>query len=177
MKILLTDRFVRAIKPAEKRQVFWDAAVPGLCVIVTSKGKIDFAVIRRPPGKREPITRQLGQYPIMSLASGRAAALEALRDIAAGIDPKKKQDAERRAEAQRRANSFALVAEEFITRHVSKLRSGPEVEASIRRELIGRWGPRPITEISRRDIVQAIEEIADSGRLHTAHNLYSYIAK
>jgi hypothetical protein len=138
MKILLTDRFVRAVKPAGKRQVFWDAAVPGFCVIVTGKGKIDFAVIRRLPGKREPLTRRLGQYPIVSLAKAREAALGALRDIARGIDPKSKQDAERRAEAHRQANSFALVAEDFITRHVAKLRSGPEVEASIRRELVPR---------------------------------------
>jgi integrase len=60
---------------------------------------------------------------------------------------------------------------------VAKLRSGPEVEAAIRRELIGRWGGRPITEINRRDIVHALEETADSGRPYAAHKLFSYASK
>jgi integrase len=69
------------------------------------------------------------------------------------------------------------VAEDFISRHVSKLRSAADVEATIRRELVPRWRDRPITGLTRRDIVALIEEIADSGRLHTAHNAYSHISK
>jgi integrase len=60
---------------------------------------------------------------------------------------------------------------------VAKLRSGPEVKAAIRRELISRWGARPITEINRRDIVHVLEEIADSGRPYAAHKLFSYASK
>ncbi len=119
----------------------WDAAVPSFGVRVTDKGKLTFIVMRRLRDKL--VRRMLGQYPIMTLAKAREAALEALRDIESGIDPKEKQEAERRAEAHRRANSFASVAEEFISRHVAKLRSGPEVKAAIRRELIGRWGASP----------------------------------
>jgi integrase len=69
------------------------------------------------------------------------------------------------------------VAEEFIVRHVAQLRSGPEVEAAIRRELIGRSGVKPIVDIGRRDIVHALEEIADSGRPYAAHKLFSYASK
>ena len=123
------------------------------------------------------VRRMIGQYPIMTLAKAREGALEALRDFERGIDPKEKKAAACAADAHRRANSFASVAEEFIARHVVKLRSGPEVEAAIRRELIGRWGARPITEINRRDIVHALEEIADSGRPYAAHKLFNYMSK
>jgi hypothetical protein len=116
----------------------------------------------------------IGQYPIMPLAKAREAALEALRYIELGINPKEKKEAEARADAHRRANSPAFVADEFITRHVRKLRSGTEVEAAIRRELIGRWGVKPIVEIGRRDIVHALEEIADSGRAYAAHKTFAY---
>ena len=177
MKTMLTDRALRAMKPASPgtRKMVWDAAVPSFGVRVSEHGKLTFIVMRRLRDK--PVRRMLGQYPIMTLAKAREAALEALRDIERGIDPKEKQEAERRAQAHRRANSFASVAEEFIIRHVAKLRSGPEVEAAIRRELIGRWGARPITEINRRDIVQAIEEIANSGRPYAAHKLFNYVSK
>jgi Arm DNA-binding domain len=177
MKILLTDRFLRAIKPTGQRHIIWDTSVPSFCVIMTAKGKINFAVIRRLPGQRVPKTRVLGQYPIMALAAVRGAARGALADIAKGIDPKEKQEALRNEEARRNANSFASVAEEFIGRHVKRLRSGRDVEATIRREMISRWGEKPFAEISRRDIVRAVEQIADSGRLHIAHHVYSYTSK
>jgi integrase len=119
----------------------------------------------------------LGQYPIMPLAEAREAALQALREIERGIDPKKRKEAERCAAAQRQANSFASVAEDFIVRHVRKLRSGAEVEAAIRRELVERWGERPITDISRRDVIALIEEIADTGRNAAARKMHAYCSK
>src|ERR1700731_1899096 len=114
MKTMLTDRALRAMKPASPgtRKVLWDAAVPSFGVRVTDKGKSTFIVMRRLHGKLARWV--LGQYPIMTLAKAREAALAALRDIERGIDPKDKKDAEARAEARRRADSFASVAEEFI---------------------------------------------------------------
>jgi integrase len=177
MKTMLTDRALKAMKPAAPgtRKMIWDSAVPSFGVRVSEHGKLTFIVMRRLHGKL--VRRMIGQYPIMPLAEAREAALQALRDIERGIDPKQKKAAERRAEARRQANSFASVAEEFIARHVRKLRSGREVEASIRRELIERWGPRPIVEIGRREIVEALEEIADDGRPYAAHKIYNYISK
>jgi hypothetical protein len=178
MKTMLTDRALRAMQPASPgtRKMLWDAVVPSFGVRVTDKGKLTFIVMRRLRGKI--VRRMIGQYPITTLAKAREGALEALRDLERGIfDPKEKKEAKARADAHRRANSFTSVAEEFMSRHVAKLRSGPEVKAAIRRELIGRWGARPITEINRRDIVHALEEIADSGRPYAAHKLFNYMSK
>jgi integrase len=177
MKTTLTDRALKAMKPAApgSRKMIWDAAVPSFGVRVSEHGKLTFIVMRRLRGKI--VRRMIGQYPITTLAKAREGALEALRDFERGIDPKEKKEAKARADAHLRANSFASVAEEFITRHVAKLRSAPEVEAAIRRELIGRWGGRPITEINRRDIVYTLEEIADSGRPYAAHKLFNYVSK
>jgi Arm DNA-binding domain len=78
MRILLTDRALKAAKPG---QMVWDSAVPGFGV----RGKT-FIVMRRMPGQKNPVRRSLGPYPIMTLAEAREAALEALRDIAKGVD-------------------------------------------------------------------------------------------
>jgi integrase len=153
----------------------WDAAVPSFGVRVSEKGKLTFIVMRRLHGKL--VRRMLGQYPIMTLGGAREAALEALRDIEKGIDPKQKKEARALAEAVRRANSFASVAEEFIARHVRRLARPAEAEAAIRRELIARWGERPVSEITRRDIIELLEEISDSGRPYAAHKTYNYISK
>jgi integrase len=131
--------------------------------------------MRRLNGKL--LRRTLGQYPIMTLAEARDAALEALRDIERGIDPKEKKAVQRRAEALRRANSFASVAEEFILRHTRKLRSADDAEATIRRELISRWSEQPITDISRRDVVELVEAIADKGHHAAARKVYGHLSK
>jgi hypothetical protein len=54
------------------------------------------------------------------------------------------------------------VAEEFIKRHVSKLRTATNVEQTTRRELIPRWGERPFAEITRRDVVAMVKEVTDT---------------
>jgi hypothetical protein len=91
--------------------------------------------------------------------------------MVSGVDPKAKQEAARKAEARRRANSFEAVASDFILRHVSKLRTGRKEEAAIRRELMASWGERPVTDISRADVIEAIERLADAGKLHASHQL------
>ena len=78
MKILLTDRALRAMKPAAPgtRKTLWDAAVPNFGIRVTEKGQTTFFVMRRLHGKLHRWT--LGHYPILTLAKAREAALGAL---------------------------------------------------------------------------------------------------
>ena len=48
-KKVLTDRALRAIKPAApgKRKLIWDGVVPSFAARVTDKGQISFIVMRR----------------------------------------------------------------------------------------------------------------------------------
>jgi Arm DNA-binding domain len=84
MKTMLTDRALKAMKPAAPgtRKMIWDAAVPSFGVRVSERGKLTFVVMRRLHGKL--LRRAIGQYPIMTLAEAREAALAALRDLAGG---------------------------------------------------------------------------------------------
>jgi len=179
MKKLLTDRLLRALmrEPPVKRTFCWDTAVPGFCAIATPAGKITFAVIRRLPGGKTPLTRRGRDYPVVTLAAGREWALTALRDMIAGVDPKAREEAARKAEARRRTNSVQAVAEDFISRHVLKLRTGRKEEAAIRRELSAPWGDRPITDICRADVIEVVERLADARKLHASHQLLAYVKK
>jgi Arm DNA-binding domain len=91
MKTTLTDRALRAMKPAPlgTRKMVWDAAVPSFGVRVTDKGKLTFIVMRRLHGKI--VRRMIGQYPIMTLSKAREGGLEALRDFERGILTRKKR--------------------------------------------------------------------------------------
>jgi integrase len=171
-KVNLTDRFLKAAKPAPvgMRLIHWDAAQPALGLRVTDRGKKSFVVVRRVAGSNKLHYSTLGSYPELSLAEARRGAPEVLRTLAAGKTPiqaRAEAAAERRrAEEERRTNAFSAVAEEYIKRRVSQRKSAKdreEVEKRIRRELIGRWGDRPIAEITQRDMTKIRDEIIDLG--------------
>jgi integrase len=189
VKVLLTDRFLRGLKPAQpgNRDPYWDAAVPGLYVLVTDRGNASFNVMRRVKGHKQPMRRMIGiawhvpfptdhslPYP---LATARKDARAMILDMAQGIDPKEKKATQRRSEAQEKDNSFVAIADEFLQRHVHKLRSGADIEATLRRELLPRWGERPISEISRRDIIALAEDLSSAGHAATARKAFSIASK
>ena len=164
MKTILTDKALRALKPAPagKRTTLWDAALAGFGVRVTDRGVVSFHVMRRLPGQPQPSRVVLGQYPALSLTAARKKAGAALDDIASGVHPRERERAERSAEDQRKAVTVAHVVEEFATRHLSRKRTGPVVGQLLRRELVTRWGERPVTDITRADVIGMIEAIGDN---------------
>ena len=187
MKTLITDRTLRGLKPAPtgKRTVIWDTAVPSLCVRVTDKGAASFSIMRRLRGQLIRRTIGIGWHvpfpagqPLpFPLAEARQAARAMLLDIAHGVDPKAKQEAEREADARATQDTFAAIAEEFLAKHVAKLRSRRDVEAAFRRELIPVLGKKPVTAITRRDIIRILEAVAESGRPYIARHLKAYLSK
>jgi integrase len=201
MKKRLTVRGVNALKPAEpgKRYVLWDTEVSNFGLRVTDAGKISFIVMRRVNGK--PLRRVVAEHRVGAeyteglLSKARSHAREVLNEMRQGVDPKQKralaraeelaaQERADREQVERKANSFGVVAEDFIKRHVLakdkgklKLKSGSEVAASTRRDLIPVWSDRPIAEISRRDVVKLLEKVVDEGRPYIAHHLLAYLSK
>jgi Arm DNA-binding domain len=193
VKKKLTVRGNNALKPAEPgtRYNIWDTEVPNFGVCVTDTGKISFNVMPHwPQGSARPThcrraSLRCGEYTEGLLTQAREDARAAIRDMSQGINPKAKTEPEREAvraaAAERSANAFEAVAEDFIKRHVlatdkgrPKPKSGPEVAATIRREIISKWRGRPIVDIARRDVVKLLEEVVDDGRASVAHHLLAY---
>jgi integrase len=164
-KIVLTDRSLRALKPAPlgKRVTVWDGVQPNLAVRVTDKGRRSFIVVRRALGAVSPTWSVLGQYPTMSLADARKAAREVLAVLAQGKDLRTVREEKRSAAQAAVKQTFSVVAEAFIKRHVAGLRSARMIESVVRQVLIPAWGDRPVTQISRRDVVDLVEAIIDRG--------------
>lgn len=185
-KKILTDRGLKAIKPAApgRRDMHWDAALPSFGVRVTDRGAATFVIMRRLNGRlvRRAVSRPwrvplpAGADLPFPLSAAREAARQALEDIERGVDPKAKRAAERQAAMARAQNSFGMVAEQFISEHVCKLRSAAEVTAAIRRELVPLWGAMPIAEISRADVAKMLRAAAKD-RPYVAHHLLAYARK
>ncbi len=165
-KIALTDRSMKAFKPAPSggRLTVWDALMPGMAIRITDKGARSFYAVKRRAGDPQPTWVLLGRYPLMGLAGARAAAREALTALMEGKHPKSLAEAKRQAEktAAREAiaNTFGAVAEGYIAKYLPSIKSAKVYESRIRRELIPAFGARSITTISRRDVLELLEDVA-----------------
>jgi Arm DNA-binding domain/Phage integrase central domain len=169
----LTDLKVKALKPAPagRRYEVLDAVVPGLGVRVTDKGQRTFVLIARYPGSRNPTRRALGEYPKITLEKARDKARQWLELLAQGIDPRQVENEAKEAARVRRAHTFGVVAESYIEKRLRKQRQGRATEREIRKELISRWQDRPITSITKADVIAMVEEIAARAP-RQAHNMF-----
>jgi integrase len=184
VKKRLTDRALKALKPAApgKRYDVMDADVRGFGVRVTDKGQRTFVLVARYPGSTNPTRRALGEYPTLAREGARKKARRWHDLIAEGIDPKEDEARLLLAELRKRADTFDVVAEEFIRRVVigpnpdkPKQRRGHIVARELRREFSERWKGRPITSITRRDVIEVVNEVVDRGAPYQAHNLLGHV--
>jgi integrase len=169
MKQLLTDRHLAALKPAApgRRYLVHDALVPGLQVRVTAHGHRTFMLGARWPGSSNYTRRELGIVGVMTLAQARAKAREWLGLLAQGTDPGKQQQP---------ALMFGAVAASYIKRRLPGQRKAARVTREIQKELLPAWGARPLTAITRRDVVDLLESVVDRGRTGAyARTIFSHI--
>lgn len=172
-KRALTDRSLKALKPAPrgKRYDRMDAIVPGLAVRVTEKGTKSFVLVARFPGSQNPTRRALGEYGELTLEKARSKARNWLELLVRGIDPQVQETNQREAEARKRRNTFAAVAEDFIKEKLPGERKGAEAERDIRREFMPAWSERPITEVTEEDVISVVKAAKGRGAPYQAHNL------
>lgn len=172
-----TTKAVENFKPdPDKRLELPDPGLPGLYLIVQPTGAKGWALRYRWAGKPKKLT--LGRWPIMGLADARAAASAAIEEVERGSDPgaKKKATKAARLEAQltERDKVKTLVAD-YARRHLAALKSGATVRRELERHVVGAWGERDIHDITRRDVIDLLDGLADSGRVVTANRVRAYL--
>jgi integrase len=173
MRRNLTDRLLRSLASSGKPTEVWDQQLPGFGVRVQGRGPVFFAMRRqRGAGRPQAVRLTIGPFPLLKLSEARERARLRLRDLFDGKDPRQHAQAEVKqvVEADARAITVAAVAEEFILKHVSSRRTARAIELRIRREILPRWGGRPITEITRVNVVAAVDEIAARGHRESARS-------
>jgi integrase len=163
-RVVLTDRLLKSLRPAPtgQRTVRWDAARPSFGVRITDRGVVSFFVMRRMPGRPQPVRIFLGRYPDISLTQARALATTAIGDLVSGIHPKAR-------ERQQRAATFAALAEAFLSRPAAaKQRTADEIRKTVGRYLLPRWGSRAASSITRADAITMVEALDRASGPYTA---------
>jgi integrase len=171
MKTALTDRAIKAMKPAAKAYDMHDAIVPGLALRVLPSGVKSFVLIARFPGSRNPTRRSLGQYGELTLEAARATARQWLELIARSIDPAEQVERQRREQERKRAATFEAVAEDYIRVEVygpggekrPRHRTAHKTVTALRGTLVPLFGHRSITELTAPEILRPLELIGQIG--------------
>ncbi|MGF1553430.1 MAG: tyrosine-type recombinase/integrase [Paracoccaceae bacterium] len=159
----LTARGVEAAKadPA-KRQEIPDGALPGLFLVVQPSGAKSWAVRYRHENRPRKLT--LGKAPALSLGKAREAARVALRAVAEGADPAGTKASTKRAQRENPDRDLVRgVVADFLTRHVATKRGHAEMRRILEREVLPAWGSRRLDSITRRDVIELLDGIADRG--------------
>ncbi|AWI58993.1 tyrosine-type recombinase/integrase [Sinorhizobium fredii] len=182
----LTAKAIEAMKPASVRREIPDGGMPSLYLVIQPKRERDgkelppsmsWAVRYRFDGKPKKLT--IGAYPAFGLADARKAAGVALRAVSEGRDPtaEKKLAKEERASDQ---DDVDKILDDFLARHVdvkNRESSAKESRRLIDVELRPRWKERKIQTITRREIINLLDEIVDRGAATTANRVHALVRK
>ena len=170
-RLKLSARGVMALETDRAREEFWDTVTPGLVLRVSGEsGGKTWSVRYRLNGARRRQT--LGSYPTLSLAEARAAAREVQRQPDAGEDPAKE-----RADRKAGRYTFKELSDEVLEARAMRTREATQRERKriLGKELAPTWGHRPAADITRREVVHLVEEIAKRGAPIVANRTLSLI--
>lgn len=171
----MTAVTVEKMKPGETRIEKPDTLVKGLMLIVQTTGSKSWQLRYRAGGVRRRMA--LGSYPDVSLADARKAATEALVVVSGGGDPVGEKRAEKVVAELSERDKVENLVEQFAKRHLSTLKSGATVKRELERHVVSVWGERDIHSITKRDVIDLLDGIADSGRGVSGNRVRSYVNK
>ena len=172
----------RAKSDPAKRLEIPDGGLPGLYLVVQTSGAKSWALRYRFGGKPRKLT--LGAFPGIGLVAARDLATAAIRANAEGRDPgEAKREARQEAAVER--DLFENVAAQFIDRYARRqtrksswmeaarlLGFRPEPDATSKASaplestgagIAARWKGRAVSEITRRDVIDLLDDTVDRG--------------
>jgi hypothetical protein len=172
MAAALTAQSVVRLKPdPRKRLEIPDAVMPGLYLVIQRSGLKSWAVRYRHRGKPRKLT--IGRFPVFDLSEARAQAREALQAVALGRDPcHEKRESRRPVAGSDDRDLVSTHVEAFLARYVrpkTKARTAAGTEHRFRKHVLPQWGERRVQEITRRDVIELLDGIVDTGKAITAN--------
>jgi integrase len=168
---LLTDPWVRALAPGRTPIDVRDGDLRGLILTVLPSGRKQFALRYRAKGKQRRLV--LGDYPGLSLAQARKLARRKQTAIDAGEDPA----AERQAARLAPVDTIGALAAEYLKKHAAKKRTAAEDARILNVDVLPYWRDRSVRELSRRDVRELVERVADRGAPVMANRVLATVRK
>lgn len=160
VKLKLTKRSVDALQPGAKRATYYDTELRGLGLRLEPSGRRVLFVEYRTGGRGSATQRYtIGEHGAVSIEGARKIARKILGRVADGEDPQRERVTQRRAP---KGQTVADAIEAFLEARSRTAgdRTVREYRRDLERELVGRYGRRPLSAVNRSDLVDALEKIA-----------------
>ena len=172
---MLTDKVIKAAKPREKPYKLSDGR--GLYLTVAPQGSRYWRLKFRFDGKEKVLA--LGVYPSVGLKDARARCEDARKLLAGGADPSEQRRAQKVARLELAANSFEVVAREWIARKLADKAAShrDKVVRRLERDVFPYIGNRPIVTIKGPDILAVARRVEARGTIETAHRVLQHIGQ
>nr|GAT45547.1 integrase [Mycena chlorophos] len=164
---MLSDTKLKAFKARDK--VYRVADSNGLCVEVRPSGAKLWRYRYRHNGK--PSMLALGEYPAMTLAEARAEREKVRAQLKSGANPAFVAKAERTARQEQAANTFAMVANEFLTKREKEGMGASSVERArrfVEQDLAG-IAQMPIGDVTAPLLLAELRKMEKRGIVESAH--------
>jgi integrase len=164
----LTELAIRNAKPQRKAKKLFDKRGSGLYLVITPSGSKLWRMKYRFAGDERLLA--LGAYPDVTLERARRKANDARAQLADGIDPVE----QRRAQRSAAADSFEIVAREWLKKFADRWTVGTAQTKQRRLEMhvFPRLGRRPVREITASDLLGVIKRVDDAGNHDTARRVH-----
>ena len=170
----LNDVECRNAKPRSKPYKLFDGE--GLYLLVTPRGGKLWRLKYRFAGKEKLLA--FGLYPDVGLKDARTRRHDARKILANGSDPAAIKKEVKRESALRQKNTFAAVAEAWHEQSLSKWRPATAKKARLYLDLdlIPSLGERPLAEIRRTELVEAIKKIEERKAFNVAKKCRGWLS-
>lgn len=169
----LTAAAVEKLGPPESGRIeYFDTLLRGFALRITARGSKSWVLFYRVHGRQRRMT--IGSYPMFDLSEAREEARKALQLVEKGQDPAAIREEQRR----KRPDTVIAVAENFIQRHAKpNNRTWREVERMFEIHVLPTWGKRDIGSITRRDVIDLLDQVADRTSSVRANRVLANVRK
>ncbi|MBF0445234.1 MAG: tyrosine-type recombinase/integrase [Magnetococcales bacterium] len=174
-----TDRFIKGLKPKDKR--YEVRGEKGFAVWVAPTGTKTWMFIYTFKGKKRRVT--LGAYPGMDLKSAGEVAKDLRECLERGHDPVEWRDEQVRKEEEARLKELRIpTVAELANGYVEKWakprkRSWSEDARMLNKDVVPLWGNRKARDITRYDVIKLLDGLQERGATITANRTLAVIRK
>jgi integrase len=165
----LSDTFIRNLKPVGRARKFFDGG--GLYLFLSPAGGRLWRLDYRFASKYK--TLSLWQYPYLTLKEARRQVEKAKTLLAHGTDPGEHKKAVKKAAIQANANSYEIIAREWLEKFFNHLSAGHKVKVLARQSMniFPFLGARPVNQITPPELLQVLRRLEQRGALYSAHRV------
>ncbi len=184
-KLKLTAAAVARLSvPVSGRVDYFDASLPAFGLRISKTGARKYFLMTRINNDLVRLT--LGSAKIaddsigLTLKEARGKAGELNDLIERGIDPRQEKEIEKNQNKVRARHTFEVVGKRFMRQYVEP-RLAKSTQREYRRSLTGTdtesWKNKPISAITRADIIAMLDDMVERGSAGAANNRLAYLKK